>query len=74
MPKPHQKTPGAWRAVVFLIVAATLIPELLIGSTPLSRFNQLIFQFPYYGFAALVIREAVIRLQLSRIGLLLLGL
>jgi len=70
----HSKTPGAWRAVLFLFVIATLIPELLIGSTPLSRINQLAFQFPYYGSAALVIREAVIRFKLSRAGLLLLGL
>jgi len=70
----HSKIPGAWRAVLFLFVIATLIPELLIGSTPLSRINQLAFQFPYYGSAALVIREAVIRFKLSRAGLLLLGL
>jgi len=70
----HLKTPGAWRAVLFLFVFATLIPELLIGSTPLSRINQFVFQFPYYGSAALLIREAVIRFKLSRAGLLLLGL
>lgn len=68
------ETPGAWRAVLFLFVVATLIPELLIGSTPLSRIHQFVFQFPYYGSAALVIREAVIRFKLSRAGLLLLGL
>ena len=74
MTNQHSKTPGAWRAVLFLVVTATLIPELLIGSTPLSRINQLIFQFPYYGSAALVIREVVIRFQLSRLGLMFLGL
>jgi len=60
----HPKTPGAWRAVLFLLVIATLIPELLLGSTPLSRSYQLVFELPYYGSAALVIREAVIRLKL----------
>jgi len=69
-----RKTPGAWRAVLFLVIAATLIPELLIGSTPLSRINQLLFQFPYYGSAALVIREAVVRLRINRAGLILLGI
>ena len=69
-----QKTPGAWRAALFLFVMATLIPELLIGSTPLSRINQLIFQFPLYGSAALVIREMVIRFRLGRAGLVVLGL
>jgi len=70
----HLKTPGAWRAALFLFVVATLIPELLIGSTPLSRINQFVFQFPYYGSAALLIREAVIRFKLSRAGLMVLGL
>jgi hypothetical protein len=73
MNNSQPKTLGAWRAVLFLFVIATLIPELLIGSTPLSRVNQLVFQFPYYGSAALVIREAVIRFKLSRAGLLVLG-
>ena len=68
------KTPGVWRAVLFLFVVATLIPELLLGSTPLSRSYQLVFELPYYGSAALLIREAVIRLQLSRAGLMVLGL
>ncbi|MEJ1974325.1 MAG: hypothetical protein WDM96_18265 [Lacunisphaera sp.] len=69
-----RKTPGAWRPALFLFVMATLIPELLIGSTPLSRLNQLIFQFPLYGSAALVIRELVIRFRLGRAGLAVLGL
>ena len=73
MTNSHPKTPGAWRAVLFLLVIATLIPELLLGSTPLSRSYQLVFELPYYGSAALVIREAGIRLNLSRAGLLLLG-
>ena len=64
---------GAFLAPLFLFVMATLIPELLIGSTPVSRLNQLVFQFPYYGSAALVIREAVVRLRLGRAGLVLLG-
>ena len=64
---------GAYLAPLFLFVLATLIPELLIGSTPLSRINTLVFQFPYYGSAALVIREVVRRHRLSRAGLLLLG-
>jgi hypothetical protein len=74
MSDSHPKTHGAWRAVLFLFLVATLIPELLIGSTPLSRIYQFVFQFPYYGSAALVIREAVIRFKLSRAGLMFLGL
>jgi hypothetical protein len=74
MNNSHPKPPGTWRAVLFLFVVATLIPELLIGSTPLSRINQLIFEFPYYGSAALLVREAVIRFKLGRAGLILLGL
>ena len=68
-------TPGrkAFVAPLFLFVAATLIAELLIGSTPLSRINTLLFQFPYYGSAALVIREIVLRHRLSRAALVLLG-
>ena len=57
MTDPQPKPSGAWRAVLFLFVLATLIPELLIGSTPLSRIHTLLFQLPYYGSAALVIRE-----------------
>ena len=68
------KTPGAWRAVLFLFVIATVIPEVLIGSTPLSRLNQLVLQFPLYGSAALVVRELVVRFRLGRAGLLALGL
>lgn len=74
MTNSHPEKSGAWRAVLFLLVIATLIPELLLGSTPLSRAYQLIFELPYYGSAALVIREVVIRLNLSRAGLLLFGL
>ena len=73
MTDPQPKPSGAWRAVLFLFVLATLIPELLIGSTPLSRIHTLLFQLPYYGSAALVIREAVVRLRLRRAGLILLG-
>jgi len=69
-----QSRRGAFLAPLFLFVTATLIPELLIGSTPLSRLPTLLFQFPYYGSAALLIREAVIRLGLGRAGLVLLGL
>lgn len=65
---------GTFLAPLFLLVLATVIPELLIGSTPVSRLNQLVFQFPYYGSAALVIRETVIRFRLGRAGLVLLGL
>ena len=72
----ESKTPprGAYLAPLFLFVMATLIPELLIGSTPLSRIHTLLFQFPYYGSAALLIREAVIRLGLGRAGLVVLCL
>jgi len=65
---------GTFTAPLFLFVAATLIPELLIGSTPLSRIHTLLLQFPYYGSAALLIREAVIRFRLGRAGLAVLGL
>jgi hypothetical protein len=74
MTDAQPSSPAAYRAPLFLFVVATLIPELLIGSTPLSRINTLLFQFPYYGSAALVIREVVIRRGLSRTALLLLGL
>ncbi len=70
-PRPAR---AAFLAPLFLFIVATLIPELLIGSTPLSRINTLLFQFPYYGFGALVIREIVWRHRLSRAALLLLGL
>ena len=69
-----QSRRGAFLAPLFLFVAATLIPELLIGSTPLSRIHTLLFQFPYYGSAALLIREAVVRFGLGRTGLVCLGL
>ncbi len=70
---PTQKS-RTWPAVLFLFVAATVIPEVLIGSTPLSRLHTLVLQFPLYGSAALVIRELVVRFRLSRAGLLVLGL
>ncbi len=63
-----------WPAALFLFIAATVIPEVLIGSTPLSRLNTLVFQFPLYGSAALLIRELVIRFRLGFAGLLVLGL
>jgi hypothetical protein len=68
-----QKPKATFVAPLFLFITSTLIAELLIGSTPLSRINTLLFQFPYYGSAALVIREIVLRLRLSRAGLGLLG-
>ena len=51
MTQPPRQPRGTWSAALFLFVIATLIPELLIGSTPLSRLNQLLFQFPYYALS-----------------------
>lgn len=69
-----EKKPGAFFAPFTLFVLATVIPEVLIGSTPLSRPHTLVFQFPLYGSAAIVARELAIRFHLGRAGLALLGL
>ena len=60
-------------ASLLLIFLATVIAEVLIGSTPFSRFGTLPFQFLYYGLAALVSREVVVRLRLRRAALVVLG-
>src|SRR6186713_1284854 len=56
-----------------LVLASTLIAELLSGSTPLSRGNQRLPQFFLYGSGSVLIREITRRLGLGWGTLILLG-
>jgi hypothetical protein len=59
--------------VLCLFLLSPVIAELLSGSTPLSRGEQLIFESIFYGPAALLIREFVRRRQLGWFSVILLG-
>lgn len=64
-------------AALTLVLAATFIPELLTGSTPLLAFTNpvtLFFFFLGYGVAVLSIREAAVRWNLTFFGIFILGL
>src|ERR1051326_4380814 len=67
---------GNWKPMLTLLVLSPAIGELLSGSSPpLQFFNPIAFLFlvGLYGCGALLIRETVIRRQLTSTGLLLLG-
>jgi hypothetical protein len=59
--------------VLVLFFLSPLIAELLSGSTPASRAEQLIFESVFYGPAALLIREFVRRYKLGWFSIILLG-
>jgi len=60
--------------IFILFILSPIIAELLSGSTPVSRGEQLIFESVFYGSAVLLIREFVRRNQLGWLSLILLGL
>lgn len=59
--------------ILVLFILSPVIAELLSGSTPASRSGQLIFESVFYGSAALLIREFVIRYKLGWPSIILLG-
>jgi hypothetical protein len=59
--------------ILVLFFLSPLIAELLSGSTPASRAEQLIFESILYGPAALLIREFVRRYKLGWFSIILLG-
>ncbi len=65
---------GRVRPVVFLLLAAPVIAELLWGTTTISQAAGLLFQIGLYGCGAIVIREAVVRWGGGWPSVLLLGL
>jgi len=60
--------------ILVLFVLSPIIAELLSGSTPVSRSEQLIFESLFYGSAALLIREFVRRRNLGWFSIILLGI
>jgi hypothetical protein len=59
---------------VFLCLASPIIVEVLFGSTTVSILDSLLFEVPFYGAAAVLIREVVRRRALGWTSLLLLGI
>jgi len=59
---------------VFLCLASPIIVEVLFGSTTVSIIDSLLFEIPFYGGAAVLIREVVRRRALGWTSLLLLGI
>jgi hypothetical protein len=59
--------------ILVLFILSPVIAELLSGSTPESRAEQLIFESVFYGPAALLIREFVRRYKLGWFSIILLG-
>jgi hypothetical protein len=68
-----QKVKTSWPKLLTLVVISTLMAELLSGSTPLSRINQLPLQFLIYGSGAILVREFTRRFGLGWKTILLLG-
>jgi hypothetical protein len=66
-------TKTSWAKLFTLIIVATLMAELLSGSTPFSRILQLLPQFLLYGSGAVLIREITRRLGLGWKTIILLG-
>lgn len=62
-----------WRPIIALYLLSPIIAELLFGSTPASRWTQLIFESLLYGSGVLLIREIVVRKGLGLKSILLLG-
>lgn len=60
--------------ILVLFVLSPVIAELLSGSTPASRAEQLIFESLFYGPAALLIREYARRRNLGWFSIILLGI
>ena len=65
---------SGYLAIATLFVLSPVIAELLGGSTPVSRANQLILEALFYGPGALLIREFARRNSLGWFSILLLGL
>jgi len=59
--------------IFVLYILSPIIAELLSGSTPISRAEQLIFESVFYGSAALLIREFARRNNLGWQSIILLG-
>lgn len=59
--------------IFVLYILSPLIAELLSGSTPVSRAEQLIFESVFYGSAALLIREFARRHKLGWYSIILIG-
>jgi hypothetical protein len=57
-----------------LFLLSPIIAELLFGSTPVSRSNELIFESLYYGSGAVLIREVVRRYNLVWLSIIVLGI
>jgi len=57
-----------------LFILAPFIPEILMGSTPVSRAGQWPLEFAFYGSAALLLREIICRYKLSWHSVFFLGL
>lgn len=60
-------------SLLSLIIISTFMAEVLSGSTPFSRIQQLPAQFLFYGSAAILIRGIVRRLGLGWTSIILLG-
>ncbi|MBN1819952.1 MAG: hypothetical protein JW833_04520 [Prolixibacteraceae bacterium] len=60
--------------VLSLVFISTFIPEILMGSTPLSRANEWPVEFVFYGSAALLIREMAFRYKTGWVGVFLAGI
>ncbi|WP_448700739.1 hypothetical protein ACFGVR_01855 [Mucilaginibacter sp. AW1-3] len=70
----EEKIKTSWLKLFTLVVAATVMAELLIGSTPLSRIGQLLPQFLFYGSGVILVREITRRMGLGWTTIILLGL
>jgi hypothetical protein len=68
-----EKVKTSWLKLFTLVVAATVMAELLIGSTPFSRIAQLLPQFLFYGSGVILIREITRRMRLGWTTIILLG-
>jgi hypothetical protein len=60
--------------VVILSLLALFIPEILMGSTPVSRAEQWLLEWIFYGSGVLIIRETVVRFRLNNLAVFVLGL
>ncbi len=68
-----EKINTKWSRLIALVVISTLMAELLSGSTPFSRIQQLLPQFLLYGSGAILVREITRRLGLGWKTIILLG-
>jgi hypothetical protein len=59
---------------IVLSVLALAIPEIIMGSTPVSRADQWLFEFLFYGSGVLLIREIIIKFKLGWASVIILGL